>query len=77
MPLVNSPEGEAIAANDDENQSQERDAANNLTDEDHIHYDGREQGAQSLGVNFSLDVLGCNVMLTVPPRTDLSAACLL
>ena len=59
MPLVNSPEGEAIAANDDENQSQERDAANNLTDEDHIHNDGREQGAQSfLGVNFSLDVLG-------------------
>ena len=49
MPLVNSPEGEAIAANDDENQSQERDAANNLTDEDHIHCDGREQGAQSLG----------------------------
>ena len=43
MPLVNSPEGEAIAANDDENQSQERDAANNLTDEDHIHYDGCEQ----------------------------------
>ena len=55
MPLVNSPEGEAIAANDDENQSQERDAANNLTDEDHIHY------GVSLGVNFSLDVLGCNV----------------
>ena len=59
MPLVNSPEGEAIAANDDENQSQERDAANNLTDEDHIHYDGSEQGAQSfLGINFSLDGLG-------------------
>ena len=54
MPLVNSPEGEAIAANDDENQSQERDAANNLTDEDHIHY------GMSLGVNFSLTVLGCN-----------------
>ena len=71
MPLVNSPEGEAIAANDDENQSQERDAANNLTDEDHIHY------GMSLGVNFSLDVLGCNVMLTAPPLTDLSAACLL
>ena len=57
MPLVNRPEGEEIAANDDENQSQEQDAANNLTDEDHIHYD--EQGVQSfLGVDFSLDVLG-------------------
>ena len=47
MPLVNSPEGEAIAANDDENQSQERDAANNLTDEDHIHY-GMELRGQFL-----------------------------